>query len=147
MCWYCFFFRQKTAYVIRISSWSSDVCSSDRAAIAFRRVAVSAAEEAGPFTSAAASPCVSDPPRPLVTGETLILDSARAAFSLSGGHGDIVLLELAVQPPSRLPIRAYDTATGRPVHRSEERRVGKEGGSKCRSWWSPENEKKKKKKK
>src|SRR3546814_10752554 len=25
----CFFFKQKTAYVMRISDWSSDVCSSD----------------------------------------------------------------------------------------------------------------------
>src|SRR3546814_10652000 len=25
----CFFFRQKTAYVMRISDWNSDVCSSD----------------------------------------------------------------------------------------------------------------------
>src|SRR3546814_3873449 len=25
----CFFFKQKTAYEIRISDWSSDVCSSD----------------------------------------------------------------------------------------------------------------------
>src|SRR3546814_19691237 len=30
--------------------------------------------------------------------------------------------------------------------RSEERRVGKEGGSRCRSGWSPYNKKKKKKK-
>src|SRR3546814_7757036 len=30
--WYavvCFFFKQKTAYEMRISDWSSDVCSSD----------------------------------------------------------------------------------------------------------------------
>src|SRR3546814_7115296 len=28
--WFCFFFfKQKTAYEIRISDWSSDVCSSD----------------------------------------------------------------------------------------------------------------------
>src|SRR3546814_11265980 len=26
----CFFFKQKTAYEMRISDWSSDVCSSDR---------------------------------------------------------------------------------------------------------------------
>src|SRR3546814_16507174 len=26
---YMFFFKQKTAYVLRISDWSSDVCSSD----------------------------------------------------------------------------------------------------------------------
>src|SRR3546814_7133601 len=29
-----FFFKQKTAYEMRISDWSSDVCSSDLAAIA-----------------------------------------------------------------------------------------------------------------
>src|SRR3546814_6960326 len=27
---YCLFFKQKTAYEMRISDWSSDVCSSDR---------------------------------------------------------------------------------------------------------------------
>src|SRR3546814_3587134 len=29
MIWYFFFFKQKTAYEMRISDWSSDVCSSD----------------------------------------------------------------------------------------------------------------------
>src|SRR3546814_7859528 len=29
MCVYFFFFKQKTAYEMRISDWSSDVCSSD----------------------------------------------------------------------------------------------------------------------
>src|SRR3546814_1841216 len=36
LCLYCFvffFFKQKTAYEMRISDWSSDVCSSDLAAI------------------------------------------------------------------------------------------------------------------
>src|SRR3546814_10837570 len=28
-CFMCFFFKQKTAYEMRISDWSSDVCSSD----------------------------------------------------------------------------------------------------------------------
>src|SRR3546814_4372573 len=28
-CVLCFFFKQKTAYEMRISDWSSDVCSSD----------------------------------------------------------------------------------------------------------------------
>src|SRR3546814_1456675 len=31
-----FFFKQKTAYEMRISDWSSDVCSSDLAAIDYR---------------------------------------------------------------------------------------------------------------
>src|SRR3546814_1264312 len=29
MCYFFFFFKQKTAYELRISDWSSDVCSSD----------------------------------------------------------------------------------------------------------------------
>src|SRR3546814_8364616 len=29
MMWFVFFFKQKTAYEMRISDWSSDVCSSD----------------------------------------------------------------------------------------------------------------------
>src|SRR3546814_8033431 len=29
MCLFIFFFKQKTAYEMRISDWSSDVCSSD----------------------------------------------------------------------------------------------------------------------
>src|SRR3546814_2511119 len=33
----CFFFKQKTAYEMRISDWSSDVCSSDLAALPRRR--------------------------------------------------------------------------------------------------------------
>src|SRR3546814_1028607 len=31
MCLFLFFFKQKTAYEMRISDWSSDVCSSDLA--------------------------------------------------------------------------------------------------------------------
>src|SRR3546814_7989611 len=31
-----FFFKQKTAYELRISDWSSDVCSSDLSAVAWK---------------------------------------------------------------------------------------------------------------
>src|SRR3546814_19055515 len=33
----CFFFKQKTAYEMRISDWSSDVCSSDLPLVGLRR--------------------------------------------------------------------------------------------------------------
>src|SRR3546814_10280770 len=37
-CFYFFFFKQKTAYEMRISDWSSDVCSSDlRSRVRLRR--------------------------------------------------------------------------------------------------------------
>src|SRR3546814_7190691 len=35
----CFFFKQKTAYELRISDWSSDVCSSDLACLPVRHPA------------------------------------------------------------------------------------------------------------
>src|SRR3546814_3447800 len=35
---YCFFFKQKTAYEMRISDWSSDVCSSDLIALVDQHV-------------------------------------------------------------------------------------------------------------
>ncbi|KTE06398.1 MULTISPECIES: HEAT repeat domain-containing protein [unclassified Sphingopyxis] len=85
-------------------------------------VAVSAVEEAGGFTAKAAASCHSQPPRPLRTGETLILDTARQSFTLQGASSDILFLELIVQQPSRLPIRGYDIASGRLTHVSASRR-------------------------
>src|SRR3546814_5525031 len=38
-----FFFKQKTAYEMRISDWSSDVCSSDLQSVAVRRAGEEAA--------------------------------------------------------------------------------------------------------
>src|SRR3546814_12320700 len=84
-----FFFKQKTAYEMRISDWSSDVCSSD-----------------------------------------LACRFGRGRFA-RGPAGDP---EAAKWRRSRqLPHRQ---------ERSEERRVGKECVSTCRSRWSPDHEKK-----
>src|SRR3546814_10193906 len=38
LCAYVFFFKQKTAYEMRISDWSSDVCSSDLLLVAPQRL-------------------------------------------------------------------------------------------------------------
>src|SRR3546814_9681425 len=86
-----FFFKQKTAYEMRISDWSSDVCSSDL--LAFRQHLGEVAGREGP-----------------------------ARHHLVG-------------------LRALQhAAVGLPAARagsSEERRVGKECVSTCRSRWSP----------
>src|SRR3546814_15593157 len=91
-----FFFKQKTAYEMRISDWSSDVCSSD------------------------------------LCGE-------RGEFQV-GAHVDVrPALLFAIEPAG-----AQAGACGADdIHRSEERRVGKECVSTCRSRWSPYHEKKK----
>src|SRR3546814_7101564 len=85
-----FFFKQKTAYEMRISDWSSDVCSSD----------LSSAAHANGGGAAAPTP------------------------RMSGDRG----------------AGAGGSASSRPStarERSEERRVGKECVSTCRSRWSP----------
>src|SRR3546814_8567765 len=87
-----FFFKQKTAYEMRISDWSSDVCSSD-------------------------------------------LDAARI------GKADDYLVtgldahDQAGQPVGVVALRVNGDDVG--FIRSEERRVGKECVSTCRSRWSP----------
>src|SRR3546814_8578400 len=77
---YFFFFKQKTAYELRISDWSSDVCSSD-----------------------------------LFCRRTVRTDPAG-------------------RPAVGLPVANLGIPRSR---RSEERRVGKECVSTCRSRWSP----------
>lgn len=98
------------------------ILASGGAQLCHHRVALTPAEEAGAFTARAAAACQSDPPRPLQTGETLHLDTARQSVTLIPGGRDTLLLELTVQPPSRLPVRSYDSATGRLLHVSASRR-------------------------
>src|SRR3546814_5984514 len=84
LCYIFFFFKQKTAYEMRISDWSSDVCSSDL------HVAVEVRRQRQPDIISAfgcSNPC----------------------FGQVARHRS----------------------------RSEERRVGKECVSTCRSRWSP----------
>src|SRR3546814_20177193 len=109
-----FFFKQKTAYDLRIRDWSSDVCSSDLIGLpaqlfVFRLISGK---------------------HPLAIGlHRLVLALER--LDLRGQ-----LLEPAVLPVDRLEL-----VLGR--LRSEERRVGKECVSTCSSRWSPYHYKKK----
>src|SRR3546814_8859038 len=99
----CFsvFFKQKTAYEMRISDWSSDVCSSDLT----RDCRVNALVYVGD--------CLEEDPDNI---------AVRA--------GDLGL--------QGVPIFAFqEGADAAAQARSEERRVGKECVSTCRSRWSP----------
>src|SRR3546814_3543493 len=92
-----FFFKQKTAYEMRISDWSSDVCSSDLKLL----------------------------PAPL--NKTRGSPFQRFSFFSSTE---------AILPP-RVESVSFRTSFSRVINRSEERRVGKECVSTCRSRWSP----------
>src|SRR3546814_7340082 len=104
-----FFFQQKTAYEMRISDWSSDVCSSDLRV----RGEIGKAVVGQDGT---------------VTGLLIAL--------LARGH---VLLEGVPGVAKTLLVRSFSHALGLDTKRirSEERRVGKEWVSTCSYRWSP----------
>src|SRR3546814_11157430 len=110
-----FFFKQKTAYEMRISDWSSDVCSSDLLA-----------RKAAHLRCAQAEPGLGQ-----VTNDGM--DAARVPTHALDHLCELLLRVLAHQHMDR----AF-------AFRSEERRVGKECVSTCRSRWSPYHYKKKK---
>src|SRR3546814_15575110 len=124
-----FFFKQKTAYELRISDWSSDVCSSDLPAA--RGCPAAAARQSGDRTL-----------RPLcdeISGANG--DPDRRSLSARGdGHGRPAARR-ETDPriaPAVGPCAAQPAARPRvKLVRSEERRVGKECVSTCRSRWSP----------
>src|SRR3546814_10424943 len=108
-----FFFKQKTAYEMRISDWSSDVCSSDLLPRHPPRISGS-------------EPSVSvDCP---VAQQFKIL---HVMASWQGGALEGIRHAHAVQAVLRTAVDDF----GR--WRSAERRVGKECVSTCRSRWSP----------
>lgn len=94
------------------------------AKVRFHHVALTPDEAAGAFVAATAARCHSDPPRAVTAGEVWTLDTARTTFTLSDAYRDLLLLELAVQPPSPLPVRSYDIASGRLVRTASARRDG-----------------------
>src|SRR3546814_8352983 len=108
-----FFFKQKTAYELRISDWSSDVCSSDLRIKADRFYTYSA------------------------SGRTVFIDS------MHGAKGELEGVFIRTRNSEGLQVisardgRFVDNATATDHERSEERRVGKECVRTCRSRWSP----------
>src|SRR3546814_11873558 len=99
-----FFFKQKTAYEMRISDWSSDVCSSDL----LDEVLVQLCQ------------------RHIQLWVAMDGAAMKLALLTQSGDGALHLWCLGGREP-----RTW-------VHfRSEERRVGKECVSTCRSRWSP----------
>src|SRR3546814_2990948 len=130
---YCIFvIKQKTAYDMRISDWSSDVCSSDllpRDLAGLPRLGFFPGSTIGNLDPADA------------------VDLLRS-FRRSLGQDAMLLIGMDRIKDVSILIPAYDEAAGvtaqfnltllaRINRRSEERRVGKECVSTCRSRWSP----------
>src|SRR3546814_2981534 len=98
ICFFFFFFKQKTAYEMRISDWSSDVCSSD-----LGKTPLMTLNKRFEFRVFA-----------ILISVLLIIPFAESAFG-----------------------KKRSPSTRQKASRSEERRVGKECVSTCRSRWSP----------
>src|SRR3546814_13726345 len=125
-----FFFKQKTAYEMRISDWSSDVCSSDLDEVVWNR--------ATGEVRANGNISVTNPQGDIAYG-----DSIELTDTLKDGIVENLLLvlekggRLAARRGTRAnEIITLDHAAYSPC-RSEERRVGKECVSTCRYRWSP----------
>src|SRR3546814_13500204 len=118
-----FFFKQKTAYEMRISDWSSDVCSSD-VFMGFRGLR--------PFEGKGSRGARLFCHRPPEDAKGAMLECPQCQRAASNRRGRVVLVE----PGLRQHLVAVS---------SEERRVGQECVSKCRSRWSPYHLKKNKK--
>src|SRR3546814_3894693 len=108
MCGLFFFFKQKTAYEMRISDWSSDVCSSDLRGGIQQQV------------------------DQVVVQQVDLVDVEDAAVRLREQTGFVRADALRQRP---LQVERPDEAVL--GCRSEERRVGQECVSTCSSRWSP----------
>src|SRR3546814_1857470 len=99
------FFKQKTAYEMRISDWSSDVCSSD-------------------LRENSSMPCTP-------------VSALNISFSAPIAREDARKMRLKGATQEWLPAIDDNDSYEGGLSRSEERRVGKECVSTCRSRWSP----------
>src|SRR3546814_17400581 len=128
-----FFFKQKTAYEMRISDWSSDVCSSDllTEGIGSEKIEVADPARSGnPDRSVAEGECVIVVFRSQVHAQRGVAIGICRADSSVGEAGNIAVI-LAGEQCRQARIGGVVSA------RSEERRVGKECVSTCRSGWWP----------
>src|SRR3546814_15257052 len=116
-----FVVKQKTAYEMRISDWSSDVCSSDLG-IALTSGALQARLRCN------------RPNRIAFNGDV-------GVFVGNGTGHDLSLADIHDNGDIGIDLAAQFQADG--VSRSEERRVGTECVSTCRSRWSPYHSNKK----
>src|SRR3546814_10528145 len=88
MCMHFFVFKQKTAYEMRISDWSSDVCPSDLAAIGMLEADITLAEARARFSGRdPVAVQMADPPFERPLGDRIGADSelVRSLASLEAG--------------------------------------------------------------
>src|SRR3546814_14853936 len=127
-CYLVFFFKQKTAYEMRISDWSSDVCSSDLIGhvpheVVGRRGLDEMSHWLGVLVRVGVEGATVGPANQRVGDRRVLLTDAlrrTVVYTPECANGQTLGLEV---------VNGQQT-------RSEERRVGKECVSTCRDRWS-----------
>src|SRR3546814_13161554 len=126
-----FFFKQKTAYEMRISDWSSDVCSSDLPLVLI---------DTRPANRGLAGACARAQKRRCSMSRDQAIVMRYDSPDEGGDSRDIVYLHGrgSTEREAGFALSLFGNANVRAYRgRSEERRVGKECVSTCRSRWSP----------
>src|SRR3546814_21074235 len=146
VCIFCF--KQKTAYELRISDWSSDVCSSDLISVWLLFSAIASLHIILDFGF---SPTFSREIAYGFAGRSLTArkrtvppskpgdgNHTEADWSIiSSATRTMVWLYRRIAITTFLLMETFGTwDEGHPVGRAEERRVGKEGGGTGRTWWA-----------
>src|SRR3546814_14478526 len=121
-----FFVKQKTAYEMRISDWSSDVCSSDLPITAILNIGGKVIDKVWPDPTEAAKAKV----RMMEMAQAGELEALKADVQVALAQIEV---NKAEAQSGSLFIGGWRPAVGR----AEERRVGKACVSTCRSRWSP----------
>src|SRR3546814_12183306 len=120
---------------MRISDWSSDVCSSDLSQAASSAARPDAAETALSIFEACERRGIVDRQDAFeMRGILLAGRRFEQARRFTASHPDAGLSALSAFED---PLASDAQANVWPMNRSEERRVGTEGGSTCRSQWWP----------
>src|SRR3546814_8933613 len=117
----CFFFcKHKTAYEMRNSDWSSDVCSSDLYRVGNMNESIAGVRRPG-------------------VGIPIVPIPMPAVVRMGVNERKPARIEVRDDRGVRISCISVPIVGDNIAKRSEERRVGKEGVSQCRSGWSQSN--------
>src|SRR3546814_11025393 len=143
-----FFFKQKTAYEMRISDWSSDVCSSDlfdaKASFSPESITIGGSGSLENQPIRLVSPAVLAREKDDWVLRQVRVEFAGGTADLSGRWGHARMVDAKLNDIGLSMLNLFNPelglsgrASGTISYRSEERRGGEECGSPCRSRGAP----------
>src|SRR3546814_19377412 len=131
---FIFFFKQKTAYEMRISDWSSDVCSSDLRHVVHRMHKMLVEGK-----TAVPELCPSLSADKLVMEDEAGKNGSECQYAQRNEHIPRAFMRVISASPYSYGMSVMLMRRRFGAGSTEARRVGKEGVGTCRSRWTPEN--------